>query len=317
MGHRSDGLLPAIARFVEHLADERRLSEHTVGAYRRDLEQLARFVSEVGRAEAGIQDVDRLLLRRFLARLSESVKPASLARKLASIRGLFAYLEREGRCRQNPGALLKSPKLSRPLPKLVDADSLAQVLEAPLTGPGPRAQKLRDAALLELLYGSGLRVSELVGLDLDDVSLDESELRVTGKGKKQRLVPIGGAADRALRAYLEHRGELRGKSKNQHPSALLLNRAGRRLSVRWVQKLVRRYGAAGAGRGDLHPHALRHSCATHMLEGGADLRAIQELLGHNSLATTQRYTHVSMDQLTRVYDQAHPLARARRRARSS
>jgi len=184
-------------------------------------------------------------------------------------------------------------------------------MDAPAEQSGRReSEQLRDTLLLELLYGSGLRVSELIGLDLVSIDSAQAELRVIGKGDKERIVPLGEKALEALEAYLPRRAELRHpKSGYQDPAALLLGRRGRRLGVRWVQELVRRYGALGSGRPDLHPHALRHSCATHMLEGGADLRAIQEMLGHSSLSTTQRYTHLSLDQLIRVYDQAHPLAR--------
>jgi integrase/recombinase XerC len=182
-------------------------------------------------------------------------------------------------------------------------------MSIPLDAAVTQAERVRDAALLEVLYGSGLRVSELVGLDLDHVALERDELRVLGKGKKERLVPLGTKAREAILAYLGSRPELRNERTGaQDPRALFLGRRGTRLGVRRVQTLVQRYGALGAGRSDLHPHALRHSCATHLLEGGADLRAIQELLGHSSLATTQRYTHVSLDQLMRVYDRAHPLA---------
>jgi integrase/recombinase XerC len=185
-------------------------------------------------------------------------------------------------------------------------------MEAPGGAPGSDASRSRDTALLEVLYGSGLRVSELVQLDLGSVSFGEGSVRVLGKGKKERIVPFGSKAAEALRAYLAHRAELRHpKTGEQDPAALFLGRSGARLGVRWVQKLVHRYGALGTGRPDLHPHALRHSCATHMLEGGADLRAIQEMLGHSSLSTTQRYTHLSLDKLLEVYDKSHPLARAK------
>ena len=168
---------------------------------------------------------------------------------------------------------------------------------------------MRDAALLEVLYGCGLRVSELVGMDIDHVAFEEEELRVLGKGNKERLVPLGSKARDAILVYLKERPTLRNERTGaQDTRALFLGRRGTRLGVRRVQTLVQRYGGLGAGRSDLHPHALRHSCATHLLEGGADLRAIQELLGHSSLATTQRYTHVSLDQLLSVYDRAHPLA---------
>jgi integrase/recombinase XerC len=236
------------------------------------------------------------------------VSPVTIARKLSSLRAFYAYLEREGLARDNPSRLLASPKLRRKLPTLLNASAAADVMEAPLTRKGREAERLRDAAMLELLYGSGLRVSELAALDVNDVSLGAGEVRVLGKGRKERIVPVGSKAVESLSRYLEQRASLAGEGERSAAKALFLGRRGTRLGVRRVQTLVQRYGALGAGRADLHPHALRHSCATHMLEGGADLRSIQEMLGHSSLSTTQRYTHVSLDQLFAVYDRAHPLA---------
>jgi integrase/recombinase XerC len=246
--------------------------------------------------------------------VGEALAPASIARKLSSVRALYVFLGRTGEVRENPAALLQSPKLSRGLPLVLRAEAAAEVMEVPPLSPlGTDVEKLRDRALLELLYGSGLRVSELAALDLEAVNLRACEVRVLGKGSKERILPLSGKALEALQAYLPRRSELRhGRSGFHDAKALLLTRRGRRLGVRRIQILVQRYGALGAGRPDLHPHALRHSCATHLLEGGADLRVIQELLGHSSLSTTQRYTHVSLDQLLTVYDKAHPLARAKR-----
>jgi len=310
-----DGLAKLIERFCGHLSHERRASVHTVSAYGRDLGALASFVRERCKGPAELADVDRMLLRTWLGELARVVSPATIGRKLASLRAFFVYLEREGIARENPAKLLASPKLRRKLPTFVNASAAAEVMQAPLSTSAPAAERLRDAALLELLYGSGLRVSELAALDLENLALEAAEVRVLGKGRKERIVPLGSKASEAITRYLEQRGELRNERTGaQHPSAVFLGRRGTRLGVRRVQTLVQRYGALGAGRADLHPHALRHSCATHMLEGGADLRSIQELLGHSSLATTQRYTHVSLDQLFAVYDRAHPLAR-RPRAR--
>jgi integrase/recombinase XerC len=311
-----DALAKTLKRFIEHLASERRASRHTVLAYGSDLEALARFVRKrLGRA-VKVEDIDKLMLRSWLAELSRDVAPVTLGRKLASVRTFFAWLERETLVRRNPAAQLATPKLRRKLPTFLGAEAAAEMMEAPLGTAVTEPERLRDAALLEVLYGSGLRVSELVGLDLDHVSIENQEMRVLGKGKKERLVPIGTQARAALLAYLEKRPELRHERTGaQDAHALFLGRRGTRLGVRRVQTLVQRYGASGAGRADVHPHALRHSCATHLLEGGADLRAIQELLGHSSLATTQRYTHVSLDQLMAVYDRAHPLAHAAGRGR--
>jgi integrase/recombinase XerC len=308
----SSELRRAIGNFIDHLAHERRASGHTVLAYRRDLEGLLAFAVDRFGPHVGLEKLDRITLRAYLGKLAETRKATTIGRKLSSFRAFFGYLERKGAVQKNPAALLDSPKLSRKLPRFVDAETAGEVVEAPLSASGRVAERTRDAALLELLYGSGLRVSELVGLDLEHLALDTEELRVLGKGNKERVVPVGSRARSALEEYLSHRGELRPSKVPELPSAVFVSRRGRRLSVRAVQKLVRRYGIAAAGRADLHPHALRHSCATHLLEGGADLRVIQELLGHSSLGTTQRYTHVTMDQLLAVYDKAHPLARARR-----
>lgn len=307
-----DALSGLIARFRDHLGSERRVSPHTLIAYGSDLDELAGHVEGRQGRPARLRDLDKLSLRSWLGELARRVSTVSLARKLSSVRAFFAWLEREGLVRDNPAELLKSPKLRRKLPKFLSADQAAEVVESPLAIARSEPERLRDAAMLEMLYGSGLRVSELVGLDVDHVALDREEVRVLGKGKKERLVPIGSKARAALSMYLERRTELRHpRTGRQDPKSLFLGRHGTRLGVRRVQTLVRLYGALGAGRGDLHPHALRHSCATHLLEGGADLRAIQELLGHTSLATTQRYTHVSLDQLVAVYDRAHPMAKKR------
>jgi integrase/recombinase XerC len=304
-----DPLGRAIDRFREHLASERRASAHTVLAYTRDLAALAAYTRERRGGSAKLEDIDKLHLRGFLAELSRTVSPATIGRKLASVRAFFRWLERESLIRKNPASALASPKLRRKLPTFLAADAAGEVVEVPLSAAVTQAERLRDTALLEVLYGCGLRVSELCGMDLDHVAFEREELRVLGKGKKERLVPLGSKARDAILEYLKERPGLRNERTGaQDPRALFLGRRGTRLGVRRVQTLVQRYGALGAGRSDLHPHALRHSCATHLLEGGADLRAIQELLGHSSLATTQRYTHVSLDQLLAVYDRAHPLA---------
>ncbi len=303
-----------IERFADYLEHERRSSKHTVLAYRRDLTGLLEFLRGRLEREPLLSDVSRLTLRGWLGTVGENLAPASIARKLSSVRALFVFLGRSGDSRENPAALLQSPKLSRNLPLVLRPEAAAEVLEVTLESPlGTEVEKLRDRALLELLYGSGLRVSELCALDLEAIDARGAEVRVLGKGRKERIVPLSGKALEALNAYLPRRSELRHpKTGDFDAKALLLTRRGKRLGVRRVQALVQRYGALGAGRPDLHPHALRHSCATHLLEGGADLRVIQELLGHSSLSTTQRYTHVSLDQLLTVYDKAHPLARAKR-----
>jgi integrase/recombinase XerC len=311
-----DGLGTLIARFSEHLSGERRASPHTISAYRRDLESLASFVRSKNHGVATIADLDKLTLRGWLGELSKSVAPPTLARKLSSVRSFFEHLMRTGVVSQNPSAQLASPKLRRKLPRFLSAEAMQEVVEAPAQQQRLReVERLRDSLILELLYGCGLRVSELASLDLGQLATENGELRVLGKGRKERIVPLGSKAAQALEGYLAERAELRHpKTGALDARALLLGRLGKRLGVRRIQDLVRRYGALGAGTPDLHPHALRHSCATHMLEGGADLRAIQEMLGHSNLSTTERYTHVSLDQLLAVYDRAHPLAK---RPRSS
>ena len=307
---KNDALAQAIARFIEHLDAERRASRHTVSAYASDLDQLVRFAREKRRGISSPGDLDVLLLRGFLGQLARTCSPASIARKIAAARAFFRYLRKRGEIEKSPADELALPKVRRPLPTLLDVDAAAEVV----TTPGrSSAEDLRDRAMLETLYGSGLRVSELCGLDLDHLELPDS-VRVIGKGNKERIVPLGSHAVAAIEVYLARRSELRHpKSGAIDPRAVFLSRLGLRIGVRRVQTLVHAYGALGAGRADLHPHALRHTCATHLLDGGADLRSIQKLLGHSSLSTTQRYAHVSIDHLMKVYDSAHPLARRRAR----
>ena len=303
-----DRLRTAILRFVAHLRDEKRSSAHTVSAYGRDLEQLAAFVDE-RRPGTGPRELDVILLRGFLGQLARTHTPASVARKIAAARSFLRYLQRRGEVERNVAEELALPKVRRPLPTFLNVDAAAEVMTAP---DEESAEGLRDRALLEVLYGAGLRVSELCGLDLGSIDLTRGSVRVIGKGDKERIVPLGAAAVSAITTYLQERARLADPTTGGlDPRALFLSKRGKRLGVRRVQTLVHRYGALGAGRADLHPHALRHTCATHLLDGGADLRAIQKMMGHASLATTQRYTHVSIDHLVKVYDAAHPLARRR------
>lgn len=304
-------LANCIDRFLRSLEAERRLSPHTVQAYRRDLTQLLSFARERLGVEPELGGVDKRLLRGWLGQLSQRVAAQSIARKVACTRTFFRYAQRLSLRADDPSEHLSAPKLAPRLPAFLSAHAASEVVESPLRLPLPSHVRARDALILELLYGTGVRVSELCGLALTSIEADHRSLRVVGKGNKERRVPIGLGARDALAAYLPERAAFRHpKTGAIDDRALLLNRFGRRLGVRSVQKLVHRYGALGAGRGDLHPHALRHSCATHMLEGGADLRVIQELLGHSSLSTTQRYTHLSIAQLTSAYDRSHPLSAA-------
>lgn len=308
-------LAEAVGGFLAHLENERRVSAHTTDAYRRDLAGLRDFAeSRKGGGPVDVSGVDVYVLRGWLGGLSRTLSPSSVARKVAAVRTFYRYLRRRGYVKKNVADELASPKVRRPLPTFVSVDAASQIVEIPSDDArAGEATRVRDRAILEILYGSGLRVGELVRLDLGDVDLRRGEARVLGKGKKERLVPLGAKSTEAVSRYLAVRAELQSPKSPLDPRALFVSVRGRRLTSRWVQKLVRTWGALGAGRADLHPHALRHSCATHLLDGGADLRAIQEILGHSSLSTTQRYTHVSVEHLLKVYDASHPLARAGRK----
>jgi integrase/recombinase XerC len=302
-----DALAGQIERFLSYLAAERRAARRTCETYARDLWALHAFVvaHELPR-QAGALDVPAL--RRFLSTLVEGRKAATVARKMAALRSFYRFLRKRGEVSGNPAASLRLPKVRKPLPRFLDVDRAIEVVESP-GRQGQTPLLLRDRAMLELLYGSGIRVGELTALTLDGVDLNEGSARVLGKGGKERVVPLGPPCVQALADYLAVRLRLCTRRGGQHPDRLFLGRFGTALSARQVQALVRRYGALGTGSPDLHPHALRHSCATHLLDAGADLRAIQELLGHASLSTTQRYTHVSVDRLLEIYERAHPLAK--------
>ena len=303
-------LAQQIERFERYLTSERRVAPRTSETYLRDLRTLLRYLTEQ-RLPLDAAQLDVRHLRGFLAHRPDAREPATIQRKVAALRALYRYLLRRGGLTRNPASELKTPKLRRKLPRFLSVEKASEVVEMP-PHVGTRATHARDRAMLELLYGSGVRVSELAGLDLDAIDLKQGSARVLGKGQKERIVPVGHKAREALREYLDVRHELRSSKASASPeSALFLSQRGRRLGVRQVQNLVKQYGMLATGTADLHPHALRHSCATHLLDAGADLRSIQELLGHASLSTTQRYTHVSMDQLQAVYTRAHPLAKKR------
>jgi integrase/recombinase XerC len=297
--------------FLLYLRAERNASPRTVTEYGHDIGGLAAF-ARVRQPEAAddVRAVDIYLLRSWLGVLARKHASSSIARKVAAIRTWMRWLRRRGVTTACPADELATPKVRRGLPTLLSAEAAKEVVEAP---PQDTARGVRDRAILEVLYGSGLRASEVCSLNVEDLDLASANLRVLGKGAKWRVVPLGspciGALDRwmAVRATVVH-----PTRKTQDARALFLNTKGARLNRRRVWGIVHEFGASGAGRADLHPHALRHMCATHMLDGGADLRAIQELLGHASLSTTQRYAHVSMEHLFRVYDAAHPLARLKR-----
>ena len=293
--------------FLEYMRTERRASKRTLESYAADLRGFREYLVETD-LPLDAKRHELALLRGFLASLFGRYAPSSVARKVSALRSFYRFLRRRGHIGKDPAALLQTPKVPKGLPRFLTVEDAFRVVEAPQKDrTRSKSLQLRDRVLLELLYGSGIRVSELASLTLDRLELDRGEARVVGKGNKERVVPLGNETRAALRAYLKIRGTLRTKKRAPHPHAVLLGRWGTPLTVRQIQNIVRRYGTLGAGRSDLHPHALRHTCATHLLDAGADLRSIQEILGHASLSTTQRYTQVSIDRLMEVYDKAHPL----------
>jgi integrase/recombinase XerC len=289
----------AIASFYRYLEIERNASPHTVAAYRSDLTQFCAFVAKEKGEEVSPAQIDHLLLRRYLALLHQGCKKSSIGRKLAAIRALFKYLLRTGIIAANPAELMSTPRQEKKLPYHLTIDEVTTLVEAPI---GADELSLRDRAILETLYSCGIRVSELTGLDVGGLDLENGFARVLGKGGKERVVPVGAAARAALVAYLDQRHD------PPYTAPLFINHRGGRLTRRSVARIVDRYILHLATMKKASPHTLRHTFATHLLEGGADLRAIQELLGHASLSTTQKYTHVSIDKLMEVYDKAHPKA---------
>jgi len=314
----------AIRAFVSFLAVERNASRETIRNYQSDLQQLALFLHSAENAPRSIR-VDHVTtedVRAYLHWLDrKGEKASSLARKLACLRSFYRFLVREGTSQKNPAEGIRSPKLPKPLPRVLTKDDANALMEFPV---GQSSLSLRDRALLETLYSTGARVSEAVGINLGDLNQAEGLVHLRGKGRKERVVPIG---DVAIQAIQEYRDSLRpsaarlpsassgptrlssSQAVSDHPSApIFLNHRGGRLTTRSVARIVSRYSSRLAG-GAVSPHALRHSYATHLLDEGADLRSIQEMLGHASLSTTQKYTHLAADQLVAVYDRAHPRAR--------
>jgi len=301
---------PLLTAFKAHLA-AKAASSHTIAAYARDLSEFSRYLAK---QDLTLLTATHAAIRGFLGILSVDRQASTRARKLASIKSFYRYLVRERKLDSNPAKLVKSPKLPRNLPRFLPVDEAFALVEEPSK---PTAFEARDRAILEVLYGGGLRVSELCGLSVDDFDRDGRVLRVMGKGKKQRLCPINLRAVAALEAYLARRPELLNKTPHpQAQEALFLNHRGGRLTRRSVARHLDRYVRRCGLVRKVSPHTLRHSFATHLLGAGADVRSIQELLGHASLSTTQRYTHVSWEQLQRVYDRAHPQALAARKPSS-
>ncbi len=296
----------ASAEYLVHLEHERRFSSRTVETYGAVLREFVEFLT--GRElPLDPSRVDSVIVRAYLADLYGRNAPGSVARKLAALRGFFIFLKRRGVVTTNPAAAVRTPGVKRKLPVFVSVDEASRLAEV---GWEDSPAGKRDRAIVEVLYGSGLRVNELCSLDMGSMDMDEGLVRVVGKGGKERIVPMGRKAVEAVLGYMAQReAVVTVTNRVPHPEALFLNRSGERLSARSVQRMVKRRGLETGARESVHPHALRHSCATHLLDAGADLRAIQEILGHSSLSTTQRYTHVSIDGLMEVYDLAHPLAR--------
>lgn len=296
-----------IESFLNELGLRKGYSSHTIRNYRIDLLQFARFLNKERLLKGEpicLGEIDFLVIRRYLGYLHTRYQRKSIARKLSTVRSFFSFLERRGSVEGNPAADIATPKQGTSIPNVLSVDEMFRLLE------GPDKEKplgIRDRAILEMFYSCGLRVAELAALDISHVDFEQRLVRAIGKGDKERIVPIGKAALEALRQYLEvmpairktHRAELRVRP-------LFLNARGGRLTTRSIARIVKGYARTCSLMGEISPHALRHTFATHLLDGGADLRSVQELLGHASLSTTQKYTHVSLDRLMEVYDKAHP-----------
>lgn len=293
--------MKAVANFLRHLR-ERNASPHTVKAYSSDLAIFAAYAGS-----RGWKEIDHIAVRGFLSQLYEKgLSKTSVARALAAVRSLYRWLAREGVVEHNPAKLVSTPKLPKKLPRVPTIEEMNSVLDGQM--PETAAFPERDQLMMELLYGCGIRNSELTGINVDDIRLSAEAILIRGKGKKERYVPFGGSAKSALVAYLPERLKALAEMR-KNTAALLINRLGGRLTTRSVGRIVKKIAIAKGLSPDVHPHTLRHAFGTHMLEEGADLRAIQELLGHERLATTQRYTQLSMKHVLQVYDQTHPRAK--------
>lgn len=310
------GLSTHVERFLDHISVERGLSGNTIEAYRRDLTRYAEFLRQHGRRNLALAGEPEIAA--FIQDLSESeyepgkpYRPSSVARTLAAVRSFHKFLVREGDAPDDPAEGISRPKVPRNLPRPLTVDEVGALVSAP--GDDGKPATLRDRAILETLYGTGLRISELVGLDLSAVDLEEGFLRAFGKGSKERIVPVGHTAAAAIEAWLPARAAVlaRARRDRSDPDALFLNPRGGRLTRQGCWKIVAGYGLRAGLGGRLSPHVLRHSCATHMVDRGADLRVVQELLGHASVSTTQIYTKVTQTRLRAVYDAAHPRAKQR------
>jgi integrase/recombinase XerC len=285
-----------IDTFIRYLDLEKGASSHTLRAYRKDLREFSESV------KCEPNNIDIIDLRGFIAgQIQKGLNKTTVSRRLSSIRSFFKFLYREGYMKTNPAKLVSNPKVPKLLPRFLSVDDVFSLVEKP---EGIGFLPARNRAVLELLYSSGLRVSELSGINTDEIHIKESLIKIKGKGKKERIVPIGSKAIDAMKSYIVERMLLKSKER-----ALFLNRMGKRLTERGVRRIVVKYARAIGIHGRIGPHTLRHSFASHLLQGGADLRVIQELLGHASLSTTQKYTHLDITHLMDVYDKAHPLAK--------
>jgi len=285
-----------IEKFVRFLEIEKNYSKHTVLNYHLDLEDFKHFL-----ADKPIENVDYLVLRKYLAVLKEkNLKARTVSRRLSTLRSFFKFLTREGHLKTNPILLVSSPKQEKHLPLFLTEDEVKRLIDSVLPKDGHEELGLRDKAILETFYSTGMRISELVGVNTQDIDFISDIIKVMGKGRKERIVPIGDLAISAIKDYLEKRGK--------QSEALFLNKNGRRITDRGVRGIVAKYIRIASIRQGVSPHTLRHSFATHLLNRGADLRSVQELLGHANLSTTQIYTHLSTERLKSVYDKAHPRA---------
>ncbi len=299
-----------IQQFMHYLALEKNASPHTCRCYRKDLEGFEEFLKSSGMylnpsGGVEIEKVDRMAIRKYMSFLHRKNKKSSIARKISTLRSFFKFLIREQVISSNPAKSVSTPKVEKTLPTTLSVDEAFRLMESPQNIPEKASEmskesRVRDRAILELLYSSGLRVSELVGLNSNQLDSDLGIVRVMGKGRKERIVPVGVKAIDALKAYLEGRGALMGEDP------IFINPSGGRLTARSVGRLIKKYTRHSGIFRKVSPHSLRHTFATHLLDAGADIREIQEMLGHSSLSTTQRYTHVSMGKLMEVYDKAHP-----------
>ncbi len=304
-------LATLIEQFLKYLQYERAASPHTVRNYASDLGQFLSYLTRTpegaARPEPELSQLDNLTIREFLGSLYErGNRKSSVARKLAALRSFMKFLSARGGLPGNPAKVVATPRLEKRLPGHLQLQAVVELIEAP-DASTPLGR--RDRAILETLYATGVRVAELVGLDLGDIDLGGGVLRVLGKGRKERIVPFGSKAREALERYFVCRHDLLHAGRAASPEAVFLNARGGRLTTRSVGNIVDRYVAHTSQKLKIHPHTLRHTFATHMLDAGADLRSIQELLGHESLSTTQKYTHVSTEQLVRTYKACHPRAR--------